>query len=92
MSIHFGGKKVQEMYWNGQKIKEAWYEGRKVYSAGRGPQHMGPWHINVDYIAGDTVIGGPYGDIKFRCLQSHRSSLDDRPYYGVLESIYWEII
>ena len=32
MSIHFGGKKVKEMYWGGQKIREAWYEGRRVFS------------------------------------------------------------
>ncbi|TYR17497.1 BspA family leucine-rich repeat surface protein [Corynebacterium urealyticum] len=32
MSMHFGGKKVKEMYWAGRKIKEAWYEGERVFS------------------------------------------------------------
>ena len=33
MSIHFGGKKVKEVYWAGRKVKEAWYMGKRIYNA-----------------------------------------------------------
>lgn len=95
MSIHFGGKKVKEMYWGGRKIKEAWYEGAKVYSGvkpGRTPQNMGWWKVGVDYVVGDVVISdtpSSYGS-DFRCIKEHTSTSDNKPYYGVSQILYWE--
>lgn len=53
MPVHFGGRKVKELYLGGRKIKEAWYGGQKVYSSvGSG---VYPWHDRQDYNRGDLV-------------------------------------
>lgn len=87
MSIHFGGKKVKEMYWAGRKIKEAWYEGKKVYSGGA------PfWKVGTHYKAGDTVTdyesNGGYA--QYRCLADHDAAPDNQPFGGMFRGVYWE--
>ncbi|WP_391498437.1 carbohydrate-binding protein [Corynebacterium singulare] len=85
MSVHFGGKKVKELHYNGKKIKEAWYNGKKVFSSG--PQ---AWQNGVIYRRGDLVTG--YKGWTFRCTQDHRSDPDTRPWTGIAESAYWELV
>ncbi|MGJ4082010.1 hypothetical protein ACN4DI_01755 [Corynebacterium macclintockiae] len=85
MSIHFGGKKVKEMYWAGRKVKEAWYEGKKVYSSG-----YPLWVLGKDYSKGDMVTVDIYGDIyRFTALVDHYSTSDSKPFFGNMSGIYW---
>lgn len=85
MSVYFGGRKVKEMYWAGRKVKEAWYGGKKVYST------SAPWWLpGRDYSKGDQVTVYIYGDIyKYTALVDHYSTLDSKPFYGIVERIYW---
>lgn len=90
MSIHFGSKKIKEMYWGGRKIKEAWYEGKKVYGSAPAGSYRGEWRIGVDYAVGDTVTYTHGATYTFKCIKSHSSNLDNEPYGGILEALYWE--
>lgn len=83
MSVHFGGKKIKEMYWAGRKVKEAWCEGKKVYSGG-----APPWKLGEHYKRGDIV--DDYGT--YRCLADHEAATDNRPYRGLLSGVYWELV
>ena len=85
MSVNFGGKKIKEMHYNGKKIKEAWYNGKKVFSSG--PQ---AWQNGVIYRRGDLVTA--YQGWTFRCIQDHRSDPDTRPWTGIAESGYWQLV
>ena len=57
MSIHFGGKKIKEMYWAGRKVKEAWYEGQKVYTPSK-PVIVAPDQSLVGWVRNQL---GEYG-------------------------------
>lgn len=84
MSIHFGGKKVKEMYWAGRKVKEAWYEGQKVYSAFTLPpgNFRGEFQLGVLYRVGDLVKVSNQGanDGIYQATMEHTSSAYDYPW------------
>ena len=78
MSIHFGGRKVEEMCWAGRKVKEAWYEGKKIYSGG-----PPSWGVDKNYKVGDKVqvIGRAESENGiYECIAEHTSSVYDYPW------------
>lgn len=85
MPIYMNGKKIKDLHYQGKKIKEAWYEGKKVYSSG--PQ---AWQNGVIYRKGDVVTADQ--GRTFRCIQDHRSDPDTRPWTGIAESGYWQLV
>lgn len=95
MSIHFGGKKIKEMYWAGRKIKEAWYEGAKVYGVASN-KPIRPWGFNRKYAVGDRVVSE---GIVYECIKAHTSDINDtagstvnRPGSGWDQYTYWKQI
>lgn len=85
MPVHFGNRKIKELYYGGRKIKEAWYGGKKVYSSvGSG---VYPWHDRQEYHRGDLVhIQGTV----YRCIQDHQAdSSKTRPGGGWDQYSYW---
>lgn len=85
MPVYIGGKKVKELHYNGKKVKEAWYGGSKVFSSG--PQE---WKNGVVYRRGDLVTADR--GRMFRCIQDHRSDPDTRPWTGIAESGFWQLV
>lgn len=85
MPIYMNGKKIKDLHYQGQKIKEAWYEGKKVYSSG-----LQAWQNGVIYRRGDVVTADQ--GRTFRCIQDHRSDPDTRPWTGIAESGYWQLV
>lgn len=85
MPVFLGGRKAKELYFGGQKTKEAWLNGKKVFSSG--PQE---WQNGVLYRRGDLVTADK--GRTFRCIQDHWSDLDTRPWTGIAESGFWQLV
>ncbi|WP_145915060.1 carbohydrate-binding protein [Corynebacterium simulans] len=95
MSVHFGGKKVKELYYGGKKVKEAWYGGQKVYGAAGG-RIFGKWTTNFNYVVGDRVA---HRGIMYECIEAHTSDRGDypssatnQPGYGWDQYTFWKQI
>ena len=86
MPVHFGNRKIKELYLGGRKIKEAWYGGQKVYSSvGSG---VYPWHDRQDYHRGDLVH---YQGLVYECIQDHQSDRNKaQPGEGWDQYSYWK--
>ncbi|PZO98549.1 MAG: hypothetical protein DI609_10410 [Corynebacterium urealyticum] len=88
MPVHFGNRKIKELYLGGRKIKEAWYGGKKVYSLAP-PVKPGvyPWHDEQDYHRGDLVhLQG----IVYKCIQDHQADRGkSKPGEGWDQYSYW---
>lgn len=85
MPVYMNGKKIKDLHYAGRKIKEAWFEGKKVFSSG--PQE---WKNGVLYRTGDMVTADQ--GRTFRCIQDHRSDLDTRPWTGIAEAGFWQLV
>lgn len=85
MSLHFGGRKISEVYYGGKKIKEAYWGDRLIYSAV--PDYPA-WAASVVYKKGDRVVHDGHA---YEATAPHYSSRANSP-WGKADSSYWRYL
>lgn len=85
MPLHYGGRKIGEVYYGGRKIKEVYWGDRLVYSAV--PAYPA-WAASVVYKKGDRVVHDGHA---YEATAPHYSSRANSP-WDKADSSYWRYL